>query len=91
LSVGTHISIKAPKYSGKFSGRIYYTKPMNRNVNQIQILEHEKLKERKPLSKEMRQREISLNQRDYKEFSTLYYQFNYLWFHPHSHWRRRSI
>jgi len=29
-----------------------------------------------------REREIPLNQRDYKEFSTLYYRFNFLGFDP---------
>ena len=36
-------------------------------------------------------REIPLNQRDYKEFSTLYYKFNSLGLDPLSRWRKRSI
>ena len=53
---------------------------MNRNVNQKQTPEnYVKNSRKKSRSKE---REITLNLRDYKEFSTLYHKFNSLGFHP---------
>ena len=66
-----------------FLGEFIYAQIVNGNVNQTQTLDNYVKNPRRKIhrAEREREREISLNQRDYK-FSTLYYKFNYLGFDP---------
>jgi len=92
LSIDSELSTKASKCKDKFLGGIYLHSICKRKSRAMQTLEnlHEKSSEGKTTVEREREREIPLNQRDYKEFSVLYYRFNFLSFNPLQK-RKRSI